>query len=396
MGLFRIVYRFITFIRIAILARILTPTQFGIFGIASIILAFLEIFTETGINVFIIQKKEPINKYINTAWVISIFRGIFISLLILISARKISIFFNNDNAYPIILLIAIVPLIRGFINPSIVKLQKDLLFNKEFRIRSLIFFADSLVAVITAIILRSASALVYGFIAGATIEVILSFVFIKPRPRFKFIRKYANEIIGKGKWVTTSVIFSYLSQQGDDVVVGKILNATSLGFYQVAYRISTLPLTEVTQLTSKVTFPVYVRITSDIKRLKKAFIKTGLITSAFIIPFGIILYLFPETIIKIFLGPKWLEASEILRVLAIFGIFRAIMGVPNSLFLSLNKQKWVAAIHTLQFIGLIITVIPLTYSFGIVGAGYSSIFSVIVTFPVIIYYLQRAFINEKK
>src|SRR3990167_5781112 len=86
LSILRISTRGITFVRLAILARILTPAQFGVFGIASLILALLEILTETGINVFLIQKKEKYAEFIDSAWVVSIIRGCLISLLLIVTA----------------------------------------------------------------------------------------------------------------------------------------------------------------------------------------------------------------------------------------------------------------------------------------------------------------------
>ena len=78
--------RFVTFIKLAILARILTPFDFGLFGIAALVLAFLEIISETGINIFLLQRKEGWKDFLDSAWVISITRGILVSLTIFLLA----------------------------------------------------------------------------------------------------------------------------------------------------------------------------------------------------------------------------------------------------------------------------------------------------------------------
>ena len=109
--------RITAFIKIAVLARLRTSLEFGIFGIASFVLAFLEIITETGINIFFIQEKAGLEKYNNTAWVVSIARGILISLMLLISTPFVSLFFRTPVSRTILLLISLVPFIRGFINP---------------------------------------------------------------------------------------------------------------------------------------------------------------------------------------------------------------------------------------------------------------------------------------
>ena len=76
---FRIVSRGVAFLKMAVIARILSPAQFGIYGIATLVLALLEILTETGINIILIQSKNEIDEYNNSAWVVSIIRGTFIS-----------------------------------------------------------------------------------------------------------------------------------------------------------------------------------------------------------------------------------------------------------------------------------------------------------------------------
>ena len=78
---FRVINRLLSLVKLSILGRLLTPMQFGIFGIAGMVLALLEVVTETGINIFLVQSKQDIIVYVNSAWVISIVRGFLLSLL---------------------------------------------------------------------------------------------------------------------------------------------------------------------------------------------------------------------------------------------------------------------------------------------------------------------------
>ncbi len=84
MGLLRIFTRSLALIKIAVLARILLPAQFGIYGIATLVLGLLEMLTETGINIFLIQQKEKVDEYVDSAWVVSIIRGFIIGVSIFI------------------------------------------------------------------------------------------------------------------------------------------------------------------------------------------------------------------------------------------------------------------------------------------------------------------------
>ena len=363
MGAFRTVSRIVSLARIIVLARILTPAQFGIFGIASLVLSLLEIIAETGINTFLIQEKRDIKSYINSAWVISIARGCIIAILIIISSPFIAFFFDSSEVYPLVLLVGVVPLIRGFINPSIVRFQKELEFNKEFFMRLAIFLLDSAVAVVLAISTRSVVSFVWGLIAGALLEVLLSFVFIKPLPRLEFNFSIVKKILHKGKWVTLSGIFNYLAQEGDDIVVGKILGTTSLGIYQMGYKLATLPISEISDVINKVAFPVFAKISDDRDRLFHAFKKTTfLIFVTSMIGGGIIFFLPREFFISL-LGSQWNKVVDIIHILVIYGIIRSISGHSSALFLGVGRQDFVAGITFLRFSTLIIFVIPLTLVF---------------------------------
>ena len=387
----RIATRIITLLRTVLLARLLIPSQFGVFGIASLILAFFEVLTETGVNVFLIQQKKDIKEYIDSAWIVSIIRGAVLSLSIVLLAPFIASFFSSQESHGVILFIAIIPFIRGFINPAIITLQKDLQFHKEFWLRLSIFLLDSFIVVIFAFSTHSAASFVWGLLAGALFEVILSFLFIQPRPKLNFEQDKVKRIMGRGKWVTLSGIFTYIAQEGDNVAVGKILGTAPLGIYQVAYKFSTLPISEITDVVSKVVFPVYTKISHEPVRLFRAFIRTSLAISIGASLLGAIIFLFSETIISVLLGSNWTSAVPVIKILSIYGVLRAIFGSVSSLFLAVGKQEYIASMTFVRVLGLAITIVPLTLRYGLIGAGYAALFSVLIELPMIMLYTIKIF-----
>lgn len=391
LGASKAVIRLLAFVKTIILARILTPAAFGVFGIASIVLEFLEVITETGINVFLVQEKEDIDGYIDTSFIVSIIRGILISVFIVITSGFISGFFNSPEAQGLILLIAVVPFVRGFINPSVVKFQKELAFNKEFWFRSGLFFIDTIVAVTLSIITRSPYALVVGMIVNAVFEVIFSFIIVKPTPKFKVNIEYAKEVVNRGKWVTLAGLFNYLFLHGDDIVVGKVLGQSSLGLYQVGYRISILPITEVAEVFGKVAFPHYVKIISDVERFKKVFFKMVGGISLLVVPFGLLLFFFTEPIVRIGLGSAWIGVVPALKVLAVYGCLKAILFPCYAVFFAAKKQSYVTLVTFVGIIGLFGSIFPLVNMLGIVGAAYAALVGTILTIPAIVICLVKVF-----
>lgn len=365
----RVSTRIIALLRTVLLARLLTPLQFGLFGIASLVVAFLDIVTETGINVFFIQRKGEVDSYVDTAWIISIGRGILMALLIALLAPFIGRFFNAPHAVYLIFLASMVPLIKGFTNPAIIRFQKELQFQKEFWFRLFIFTVESTTAIVLAFLTKDAASLVVGLIVGGTVEVFLSFLVVKPWPRVRFRSAQAKSILGRGKWVTASGIFEYFFRHLDDIVIGRMLSPSFLGLYQMGYKVAELPITEVAVVMGKVTFPVYAKIADDVKRLRRAFIKTFLVSFALVIPIGVVFLFFAREVVVLLLGASWIAAAPALQVLSVFGVLRALSGTISILFLSMGKQELVTLVTFTNMLGIAIFVVPLVSTFGIAGAG---------------------------
>lgn len=389
LGLFRFSSRGLSFLRTAILARLLTPSQFGFFAVASLVLSLTELITETGINIVLVQKKESIDHYINTAWLTSIVRGLLISSIIIISIPFVTSFFKMPEATSLLVLISIVPIIRGFINPSKVKLVKDLRFRDEFFYNLGMFFVEFLVTITSAFYTHSPVSLVYGLIAGALYDVIFSFIVFKPTPKIVFEKMRFLEIIHVGKWLTATGLLSYLYQNIDNIVIGRMLGATSLGLYDVSYKISLLPLTEVTDVIGKASFPVFVKINEDLNRLKRAYLLSVSAIFTISICIALILILFPSQIILILLGENWLAAAPVLQVLSILGVLRAVfISVVHPLY-AIHKQKIVTYLSLLSVIILLIIIIPFVSLWGIVGAAIAAIIGTIIPLPIAIYLVLR-------
>ncbi len=387
----RISIRGISVLRIAILARLLAPEQFGLFGIATITLALLEVFLETGVNVFLIQEKSDIKKYIDSAWVVSIIRGLIMTAILIMASPFIADFFNNGSAVGVLLLISLVPLLRGFINPSIVFFQKEIKFHKEFLYRVTLFGVDTIFTIILALITHSVYSLVIGTILAVIFEIIISFKFATPRPKLSLNPEYIKLIFHRGKWVTLFGIFSYLAQEGDTIAVGRLMNTVALGQYNMAYTVGTLPI-EASDVVNQVVFPVYSKIAHEKARLLRAFLKTTLFLTLLTGFVSLVIYFFAYPLVLVFLGKVWLPIVPIVKLLAIYGVLRAVFGSASALFLAVEKQNYVSIMTFFRVFGLLITIVPFIQMYGLIGAVYSVIFSVLIEIPVILYLVRKVFV----
>lgn len=387
-GGLKITNRLVTLIKIAILARLLTPGEFGKFGIAAMALAFFEILTETGVNQALIHSDRKVETIINSAWIISIVRGILISLLILISANPLANFFRDPTIAGLVLLIALVPIIKGFINPMTVIFLKELKFFSEFTFRSILLIIDGIAALVFGFITKNATAFVLALLVSSLAEVILSFMWFKIRPRWKFEVDHLKEILEYGKWITFSGIAFWLSNEMDNLFTGRIFGTAILGIYQNAFKISTLPVTEIAGTVNQVAFPILSKVKHDEIRFRKIFKMSLSFSFAIGMILTLILFIFPDLTVRILLGEQWMAVAPIIRLLAVYGLIRTIESGLQPMFLAQGRPK-VAFAGNMIKAATLFTGLSIFAERGLVWVAGAVIISGVTVIPYYIWQLTR-------
>ena len=375
----RAVNRAFRFIRLIILARVLAPEDFGLMGIALLTMATLDTFSQTGFQAALIQKKDDIKSYLDAAWTVLILRGSILFAILYIIAPFAAHFFNAKEAEVIIRVIGLSFLIQAFTNIGVIYFEKELEFNKLFIYSFVRTLSDFVVAVSAALILKNVWALVFGSLAGSTAMCITSY-FIHPyRPKFDFHLGKAKELFGFGKWILGSSILIFLITQGDDIFVGKLLGTTALGLYQLAYRISNMPATEITHVISQVTFPAYSKLQDNLPKLREAYLRTLQLTAFLSFPIAGLIFVLAPDFTRIFLGEKWMPMVPAMQVLAIFGAIRAFGATTGPIFQGVGKPNILTKLAAIQLVMLIVIIYPLTNKFGIFGTAIAVVIPNLIT-----------------
>lgn len=385
----RIIGRAFSLIRLVILARILAPSDFGLFGIALLTIATLETFSQTGFQQALIQKKKNTEAYLDTAWTISILRGFVLFGILYFVAPYAAIFFKAPEAKPIIQVIGISIFFKAFANIGIVYFRKELEFNKQFIYQLSGTLTDFIVAISAVLILRSVWALVFGLLAGNFVSFIVSYLIHPYRPHFDLDLAKAKKLFNFGKWIFGSSILYFLLMQGDDIFIGKLLGVTMLGFYQMAYRISNMPATEITHVISQVTFPAYSKLQDNIPKLKEAYLKVLQFTAFLSFPIAGLIFVLAPDFTKIFLGEKWLPMVPAMQALVLCGLIRSIAATCGPIFQGVGKPRVLTKSASARLILLIITIYPLTIRWGIQGTSLALLISYLPVEPFIFYLTIR-------
>ena len=371
----RITTRLFGLARTIVLARLLAPADFGLFGIALLAMSALETFSQTGFNAALVQKKKDTKPYLDTVWTVQVVRGMLLALIAFAIAPYVAVFFDATAAKPILQVIAFSVLLAGFGNIGLIYFQKELEFHKTFIYQLSGALADMGVAISAAFLLRSVWALVFGLLAGNVVRLVLSY-FIHPyRPRIRFNRQQFKQLFGFGKWILGSSVLVFLITQGDDIFVGKLLGATALGFYQLAYRLSNMPATEITHVISQVTFPAYSKLQDDIPKLKEAYLKVLQLTAFLSFPIAGLIFVLAPDFTRIFLGQKWMPSVPAMQALALAGLVRSISATTGPVFQAVGEPGVITKWQPARLFVLFALIYPFTVRWGILGTSLAVILS---------------------
>ena len=390
-GVLQVALKGTSLIKFVIIAKFLSPAEFGLFGIALLTIGFFQAITETGISAYLVQTQETEEDYVSSAWVVSVARGLLLFILTVLVAYPVSLFFNSRASFVVILAAGLIPLISGLENPSVAKFQRYLDFHKDFFFRSLISAFDLLFSATLIIVYKSSLALVVALIFSTLFETFLSFIFIKPRPKPIYEIEKIRKLFHFGKWLTLISGLNYFVEQMDSIVVGKILGVESLGIYEMAQKFSSQIMIDAGGVFSKVTFPLFSRIKTDNDRTKRALYRILLLVSLIFGFMTIILFVFSKEILLMFAGTKWLSANIPLKIFSLTGLITAFMAIITSLFLAHARQDITAKILMGRLLILAVLIIPASMHFGIIGTSSASFLSYLLVLPIAVWGLKQVF-----
>lgn len=357
-------------LRLLVLAAVLSPEDFGLMGIALLSLAAFEKSSRLGIqDALIYDSNDDVNEYLDTAWTMTILRGITIFTVLYLAAPYVAEFFGEPRATDLIRATALVPFLMGLQNPSVVYFKKDLQFQKLFVQRVSGSLAGATVAIGFAIVTHSVWALVFGVLTKEGMRLVASYLIDPYRPSLSLDTGLARELLGFGKWITGLNMVIFVNSQGDDIVVGWLLSASALGLYQFAYQISNTPATQVTNVVTSIMFPSYSKVQDDIRLLREGFIRTLKLVTVVTAPMAVGIALTIEPFLRGFIGEKWLPAVTVIQLLAVYGFLRSVGAMSGPLYKAVGRPDIGTKIAFVRLALGAILIYPMITRFNVEGAA---------------------------
>ena len=363
------ILRFMELFRSVILARLLLPEIFGLMGILHLMREGMSQLSQMSFGEAIIYRKTKIDECVNTAWVLSIFRGLLLFILLYFLSPVVASFYGEDVLNSAIKVLGIVFIFDGLYNTNMVLYRKQIEFKKIALLNLISNFLGIIIVIILAYYLRNVWALLFGILFSSLARTLLSFRIAEKTPSFSFDKNLAWEMFHYSKYLTGAGILLFLTTRLDDGLVGKLLGMRELGFYINAYFFGNLPATHITAVLAQLIFPSYSYYNQDQEKLNKLFLRVLKVVSFITIPAAFGILALSEEIASVLLGEIWLPMVPALQILVFFGLFRSVAACTGPLFKAMGKPKVIFWIMFWKLVVIAIIIYPLTIYYGIMGAA---------------------------
>lgn len=331
-----------------VLARLISPDDFGAVTIATIIISFLAIFSTMGIGPAIIQKKDLSSNDINSIFSFSTFLAFIFSLLFFASSNVISSFFENPKLIPVCRILSIHIFFSTLNMVPSALMAKNKRFKEIAKITVTIQILVGLVAVYAA---WNGIGIYALLIAPIVTSISIFFVnkfyypvkFIFP-PDYKAIKK----IFSYSFFQFCFEFVNFFSRNLDKLIIGKIISSESLGYYDKAYRLMQLPATQLTGVITPVLQPVMTSLQDNMSEMALKYNKIIAIIGAISFPLSIYLYCSGPEIIPIFFGDNWDNAIKPFQILSISLATQMILSTSGGIWQSCNATKYLFIVGLLN------------------------------------------------
>jgi len=286
-----------------ILARLLSPEDFGVAAICMLVSGFLYSITAFGSSMLLIRTKNIDRAHCDTAWTISLLQCLFTGTMIVLLAPIAAVYFNEPRATDVMYVLAFATFVSGFESIGPILNRRELKFEVDFRFhvykRLLVFFAT----VGLALFFRSYWALVFGYLIGAIAGVILSYIIHSYRPSWSLERGY--EYLRFALSIVPMRIANDLNQFAPKFIVGSLGSAHTMGAFTVSDGLATIFTLEIVKPMGRGLLPNYTRLANDKTQLTAEYKKILAIVMLLVIPVGMGVSAIADDLVTVLLGSLW-------------------------------------------------------------------------------------------
>lgn len=328
-------------LQMAVLARLLTPGDFGLMALVAAVIAFAQIFSDMGISNAIIHHQKISQESLSSLYWINVLASVVLMLLLILLSPFVAEWYHEPRMQPILMLVSSTFLIAALGQQLRVMAEKNLRFQQLAIIELSSSLVGFLVAVSVAFSGGGVYALVAGMLASAFVATALYWKVLAEgwRPMWRLRINEIREFLGFGAYMVGFSLTNTVNMQADVLIGGRVLGVGSLGAYSLPKDLSLRLAMIINPIVTRVGLPVMAQAQGNKALLKSVYLKTLLMTASVNFPLYFMIAIFAPEIVSVVFGSQWQESVPLLRILAFWGMVRSIGNPAGSLVFAVGRAN---------------------------------------------------------
>ena len=335
------------------LARLLTPADYGIIGIATLVIGLAKMLESMGLNQALIQTDEDIEKAADVVFWSNLLLSGLLYAVVFLTAPLMANFFAEPRVTLVLRVMGLQLVLSAFDDVQEALLRRDFLFRQLVGRRLLPSLMPGLVGIPLALVGFGYWSLVAGTLSGTALGVIFLWKVSRWRPRFRFDLKIARLLLGFGALVMVESLQGWGLSYGDNLVVGRFLGTENLGRYVFGVSIIMLLMGFGITPLSNVVYSAFCRLRAQTKELQRLFIDSTRMLAVIVIPISLGLCLIATPLVSVVFGDKWLDAEPVIRILAIMPGLGWIIAFNPSLYRAMGRPGIMPKFNLAQMVYIV-------------------------------------------
>lgn len=352
---------------IVVLGRLLDPDEFGVVAAAFTVVQLARMVRDLGVGMALVQRETVEFGHIQTSFGFTLLLGAILTVAILVSAPFVAEFYRMPEVTRAVQELSVLFILMSLSTVPVALCQRDLEFKKLALVDLVCYACGSSVAIGLAYGGLGAHSLTIGYLveAGLTAVIMLG---LRPVPFPRLRWHELRDLIGFGSGMTVARIGVYLAEQGDRMIIGRQLDAFSLGLYTRAYDIITYPSAVYHSIVGTVLFPSFSRMQGDPERLGRAFRRALFANAVLLLPASAGLFVLAPELVSMLMGPGWESAVLPFQVIAVSLHFRVSYKIGQIIMMS-SGESYQLAIWQFVYAAMIIGGAAIGVRWGVTGVS---------------------------
>jgi lipopolysaccharide exporter len=351
-----------------VLARLLTPEDFGIVAIALVVTTLLDQVKDLGTGSAIIQRESVDDKLLNTVFYLNLALGALLGLSMYLTAEPVASLLGTPQAAPVLQAFSVITVVTSLAQIHHSLLRRNLRFFEIAIVASVSAATTAVVSVVGALLGMDYWALVLGTAVGALVGTVMVWIYDRWRPSLMLSLASLKSIWGYSIHLFLANILFMFFTQVDKIIIGRFLGSTALGTYTLAQRTVTSPMTAVSTVVNEVTFPAFSRRQNDHAALRSGIVRSSQVVALISFPAMIGLAVLADPAVQVVFGPQWYGLIPVIWLLAPIAAVQSMTVSSTQLLLARGRSDW--ALRWGVVYCLVLTVLELLgVRWGLVGVA---------------------------